>query len=148
MPSESLARFTRAFAGGSDEPHETGAGTRGGRGAGASGWLERLLRVITCTGNVQRDHVLVAERIGGGYRDWICFAASPFDAAGDSGRNWNRGSVEPARDSASGNGAVLGHHDSGHASWIDRGLRDAAIWKNCRLGGSNALTFEFRVVEL
>jgi len=49
---------------------------------GLSGFFEPSLAPV----NVQRDYFFALERIALRHRDWICFAASPFDAPWDSVR--------------------------------------------------------------
>src|SRR5260370_36757876 len=95
----------------------------------------------------KRDHVLAAERIGGGNRHGICFATSPFDAAGDFCGNRDRRGTEPARDSASGNGLVLGHLAAWNAAWSHRGICDAAVRACEGIGSGSAVNREFRVTQ-
>src|SRR6202040_630325 len=102
------------FAGGSDEPHETGVGTCTGRSAGASRCTERFLRAVAGAGDGERHHVFAVERIGCRNYNGVCFAAGAFDGAGNSCWNWDRGGAESAGGSSSGDGVVLGHHGSGH----------------------------------
>src|SRR6266446_4371855 len=109
---------------------------------GLSGFFEPSLAPLI--GSVITFSLLI--RIGCRNCNGICFAASAFDAAGNSGRNRDRGGAESAGGSSSGDGLVRGHHGSGHVAGRNCRIRDTAFRQEKRTGRGCALSIDFRVV--